>query len=625
MALQILKNTFKGAIEGISYITRGNQRKSPVPTVNTYFNNFAMPVFGIDINSKLSYCNLKFQEIFKAKYDNCATALLNNEYIYINNQCYIKQFITYENNLKFYLLTQTQNTKNNISTNTSHTKECLLKYIPSFELSTDGKIQNANNEFYRLVANQSKTQKSYIHEYIADSSIATLKQHLAISKKKATHIEVHLNGDKPITLLMYISYDKQNQTFYCLCIDITEYKNLEMHLIHSQKMQAIGQLAGGISHDFNNLLTAMLGFCDLLLMKHSPGDPSFAEIMQIKQNANRAANLVRQLLAISRKQVLQPKILDITNVIAELMNLLKRLVGAKVKLQVKHSSSIYPIKCDQGQLEQVIINLVVNARDAIADTKEQGSINIETKNASFSNKHKIDKSFKCADSNDKISAGDYILISIKDTGIGIDKSIITHMFEPFFSTKEPGSGTGLGLSTVYGIVKQTGGYLYVKSEKNKGTEFQIYLKASVEQENEGKNMLSETDNKLIYKDLTGEATILLVEDETPVRIFSSNALSNKGYNVIEAENGEKAFEIINKRGKEIDIIITDVIMPGMNGPSFIKEVQKKYPKIKVIFMSGYAEEAFSEDQQSTDEDFNFLSKPFSLKQLASKVKEVLEN
>jgi two-component system cell cycle sensor histidine kinase/response regulator CckA len=409
-------------------------------------------------------------------------------------------------------------------------------------------------------------------------------------------------------------------SFSCLYLfNITRYKSLEMHMAHSQKMQAVGQLAGGISHDFNNLLTAILGFCDLLLMKHPAGDPSFAEIMQIKQNSNRAANLVRQLLALSRKQVLKPKIIDLSETIAELANLIRRLIGENIELDIIYSNNLKPIKVDQGQLEQVIINLVVNARDAIFKYKTgKGKITLSTKNVVIKSESDIDKKFKSPE-GEKILPGEYVVISVIDNGIGIPQNIINKIFEPFFSTKALGAGTGLGLSTVYSILKQAGGMIYLASQENHGTIFDIYLKA--EQTNIVEKEETNMELSLVTKDLTGNATILLVEDEIPVRMFCTHALTNKGHKIIEATSGEEALEIFNKNKEKIDLIISDVIMPGITGPALIAEIRKTNPNVKVIFMSGYAEEAFSKENDL--QDFHFLSKPFTLNQLAKTVKDVL--
>ncbi len=401
-------------------------------------------------------------------------------------------------------------------------------------------------------------------------------------------------------------------------IDTTEQKNLELRFAHSQKMQAVGQLAGGVAHDFNNLLTAMIGFCDLLLMRHPAGDPSFADIMQVKQNANRAANLVRQLLAFSRRQTLQPKMLDVTDVLAELSNLIRRLIGENIELKVVHGRDVGMIKADQGQIEQVFINLAVNARDAMP---RGGSLTIRTSHVTVDKANPLPRYLIAPSDDEQIAEGDYVLVEIADTGTGIPLEIVQKIFEPFFSTKEVGSGTGLGLATCYGIVKQTGGYIFVTTGAGKGTAFSLYfphhtIDASAVPE-------AEHPERATSDDLSGKGTVLLVEDENPVRIFAARALRNKGYTVLEADCGETALEVMSQDGEKVDVIISDVIMPGMNGPTMIEEIAAKYPALhpKVIFISGYAEDAFA-DSVKERPDFQFLPKPFTLKQLAAKVKEV---
>ncbi|MDE3061050.1 MAG: response regulator [Pseudomonadota bacterium] len=401
-------------------------------------------------------------------------------------------------------------------------------------------------------------------------------------------------------------------------VDITEQKNLEVRFVHSQKMQAVGQLAGGIAHDFNNLLTAMIGFCDLLLMRHPAGDQSFADIMQIKQNANRAANLVRQLLAFSRRQTLQPKVLDISDVLAELSNLVRRLIGENIELKMVHGRDIGHLRADQGQLEQVLINLAVNARDAMP---KGGALTIRTSKVVIDREHPLPRDLVApAEEDTHIPDGQYVLIEVIDTGVGIPKAILQQIFEPFFSTKAVGSGTGLGLSTVYGIIKQTGGYIYVASQENEGTTFSLFFPAVAPEENVAAAE-SESAEKSAAMDLTGKGTILLVEDETPVRIFAARALRNKGYTVLEADCGETAIELMAKHGHEVEVIVTDVIMPGMNGPAMIDKIAPQFPNAKVIFISGYAEDVFVNNYGS-ERSFNFLAKPFTLKQLATKIKEV---
>jgi two-component system cell cycle sensor histidine kinase/response regulator CckA len=404
--------------------------------------------------------------------------------------------------------------------------------------------------------------------------------------------------------------------------DQTEQKNLEMRFAHSQKMQAVGQLAGGVAHDFNNLLTAMIGFCDLLLMRHPAGDPSFADIMQIKQNANRAANLVRQLLAFSRRQTLQPKTIDLTDVLAELSNLIRRLIGENIQMKMTHGRDIGMVKADQGQLEQVIINLAVNARDAM---KEGGTLTIKTSNVIVNNPEDLPDDLIAPTEDEVIAPGKYVLVEIEDTGTGIKPEIVKNIFEPFFSTKEVGSGTGLGLSTCYGIVKQSGGYIFVRTRIGEGTTFCLYLK---HYEPDGKTeQAPETSENKPDADLTGAATILLVEDETPVRIFAARALRNKGYEVLEADSGESALDVFKEHTGPIDIIISDVVMPGINGPKMVNTLYTEHADrmkdIQVVFISGYAEDAFA-DTFGADRQFNFLPKPFTLKQLAGKVKDVLD-
>lgn len=475
--------------------------------------------------------------------------------------------------------------------------------------------ENRNVLFYNNLLNQYVPIENQNEKALTD--LLTPESIALINDPENEHPEILFQSHTDNTFI--ISKTDRIGSLLCLHLfDITNFKSLEMHMAHSQKMQAIGQLAGGISHDFNNLLTAILGFCDLLLVKHPAGDPSFAEIMQIKQNSNRAANLVRQLLALSRKQVLKPKTIDISEVLAELANLVRRLIGENIDLDIIHGLNLKPIKVDQGQLEQVIINLVVNARDAIQKTTHKGKISIDTSSVKITSNQDINKDFICPE-REKITPGEYILISVSDNGIGMPEDVISKIFEPFFSTKAIGAGTGLGLSTVFSIIKQTGGILYVSSKEGKGTTFHVYIKAEL---NTNAQKEQPTELSLVTKDLTGNATILLVEDEIPVRMFCAHALTNKGYKVIEATSGEEALEIFNKDKEQINLIISDVIMPGINGPTLIAEIRKTHPNVKVIFMSGYAEEAFS-DGNKDNADFHFLSKPFTLSQLAEKVKDLL--
>lgn len=391
-------------------------------------------------------------------------------------------------------------------------------------------------------------------------------------------------------------------------IDLSQQKNLESQFIQSQKMQAVGQLAGGIAHDFNNLLTAIIGFCDLLLLRHKPGDPSFADIQQIKQNSNRAANLVRQLLAFSRQQTLRPQVQDITDILTEVSHLLRRLIGVNIELKLIHGHDLGLVKVDGGQMEQVLVNLSVNARDAMP---ERGHLTIET--------HNYHNDAPQTFGEDTMPVGDWVRIDVTDTGTGIPPDVLARIFEPFFTTKDIGKGTGLGLSTVYGIVRQTGGYLGVDSVVGQGTTFSIYLPRAVADD---KSESAATTPVMEEKetDLTGSARILLVEDEDAVRTFSMRALTNKGYEVLAAENGDAGLMVFREQTQAIDLLITDVMMPGMDGPTLAKEILTAMPSLKVIFISGYTEEKLKD---TLGENIYFLPKPFTLKQLAAKVKDVL--
>lgn len=400
-------------------------------------------------------------------------------------------------------------------------------------------------------------------------------------------------------------------------LDMTEQRALEEQFAQGQKMQAVGQLAGGVAHDFNNVLTAIIGFSDLLLANHRPSDPSFQDIMNIKQNANRAASLVRQLLAFSRRQTLRPQVLQLGDVLSDLRILLARLLGEKVDLQVVHGRDLWPVKADLSQFEQVIVNLAVNARDAMPDG---GTLTIRTLNVPAS-ELPARYPFK------GLEAADYVLVEVEDQGTGMSEEIMEKIFEPFFSTKEVGKGTGLGLSTVYGIVKQTGGFIYPESEVGKGTIFRVFLPRHVPVEKPGEP--AETEDKPSApekpRDLTGSATILLVEDEDAVRAFAVRALASRGYDVHEASSGVEALEIMRELGDVFDLVVSDVVMPEMDGPTLFREVRKTHPALKFIFMSGYAEEAFAKNlPDNQQQKFGFLPKPFSLKQLATTVKDVLE-
>jgi two-component system, cell cycle sensor histidine kinase and response regulator CckA len=385
--------------------------------------------------------------------------------------------------------------------------------------------------------------------------------------------------------------------------DVTEVKSLEAQFTQSQKMHAIGQLAGGVAHDFNNLLTAISGHCDLLLLRHDKGDPDYADLVQIHQNANRAGSLVGQLLAFSRKQTLKPEVFDLRDTLSDLTHLLNRLVGEKVSLVLDHDPELRPIRADRRQMEQVLMNLVVNARDAMP---AGGEIRVETENRTLRQDLRRDRA--C------VPAGDYVLVRVCDQGDGIGPDQIAKVFEPFFTTKRPGEGTGLGLSTAYGIVKQSSGFIFADSTRGVGSTFTVYLPAC--------DFLPEAKEAAAPAGLlpaqAGEGVILLVEDEAPVRAFASRALRLRGYTVLEADTAEEALETLSDPELRVDLFLTDVIMPGMDGPSWVREALKKRPEAKVVFVSGYAEEAFANGETLIPNSV-FLPKPFSLNELTETV------
>ncbi len=376
----------------------------------------------------------------------------------------------------------------------------------------------------------------------------------------------------------------------------------------NQKLQAVGELAGGIAHDFNNLLTAIIGYSDLLLRRFRASDPAFKDVMNIKGSATRAAELVKQILAYSRRQTLRPAILRLTDVIEEFQANMGRTLGEKVKATVQHGRDLWFVKADEGQIFQVIMNLAVNARDAMPDG---GEIAIRTANVSER------ESLALKDRG--LNRGEYVLCEVRDTGTGIKPEHLEKIFDPFFSTKEVGKGTGLGLSTVYGIVKQTGGTVIVDSQIGVGTTFRIYLPRYVETGEDLKALESKAEAPEKIADLTGNATVLLVEDEEAVRSFASRALATRGYKVLEAGTGVEALEIMDREEGKVDLVVSDVVMPEMDGPTLLRHLRERNPDIRIVFMSGYAEEAFRKNL-GPDEDFVFLPKPFTLKKLAETVK-----
>ncbi len=506
-----------------------------------------------------------------------------------------------------------------------------------------GRVARSNARFARLFESQMGEQRS-IFSVVSERDRAALEAAIrkaADGQGDIAPVEAALAGAADGWASFFVSAveddDRDGEAAIVYALETTTQRTLENRINQQQKMESVGQLAGGIAHDFNNVLSAIMMATDFLLNAHKPTDPSFQDIMQIKQNANRAAALVRQLLAFSRRQTLRPQVLDLGETLSDLTMLLRRLIGEKVSLDVVHGRDLWPVKVDLSQFEQVIVNLSVNARDAMPDG---GKLTIRTANVAAAD---------CARLGYKgMPDADYVQVEVSDTGTGIPPEIIDKIFEPFFSTKEVGKGTGLGLSTVYGIIKQTGGFVYPDSQVGRGTSFRIFLPRHVPGAEEVKREAPEIVGTLTAADalkatigeapatpaaavkppapaaspsadLTGQGRILLVEDEEGLRALNARGLSSRGYTVLVAGNGVEALEVLESEGA-VDLVVSDVVMPEMDGPTMLKELRNRYPNIKVIFVSGYAEEAFAKSMPEGDPPA-FLAKPFTLKQLVAAVKE----
>ncbi len=485
--------------------------------------------------------------------------------------------------------------------------------VPLMKISSDGDVLASNREARQLLRVDDTTGKRVadlldglgrpINDWLreaAEGRGGNISQFLrGRSENQDTFVQVTLN----------ISGDHADMRMIAVLNDVTELKTLEAQFVQSQKMQAIGQLAGGVAHDFNNLLTAISGHCDLLLLRHDEGDQNYSDLIQIHQNANRAASLVGQLLAYSRKQNLQPEIIDLRDTLSDLTHLLNRLVGEKVTLSLNHDPALAQIKADKRQLEQVLMNLVVNARDAMP---KGGEIKVMTENLILKSQMVKDRAV--------VPPGEYVVVKVTDEGHGIPPEKLPKIFEPFYTTKRTGEGTGLGLSTAYGIVKQTGGYIFAESEVDQGTQFSLLFPSydlpvaePLEVPPKGPEPISSE----------ADGVVLLVEDEAPVRAFASRALRLRGYTVLEADCAEAALEMLKDDELSVDIFVTDVIMPGMDGPTWVREALKARPNTKVVFVSGYAEDAFG-DEQSRIANSVFLPKPFSLNALTQTVQGQLQ-
>jgi len=416
--------------------------------------------------------------------------------------------------------------------------------------------------------------------------------------KDGTAITVRISGRAVAT------EDEPADVLEAIAEDITDRRLLEEQLRQAQKMDAVGRLAGGVAHDFNNLLMVISGYTEVMLDQLTLGHPLYAKAEAIQQASDRATTLTRQLLAFSRKQLLELKVIDVNAIVADMERLLRPLIGEDIELTTSLAPAVGCTRADAGQLEQVIMNLVVNAKDAMPNG---GKICIRTTSVTLDDTYRPENTF--------IKHGPYVMISVSDTGQGMDRETQARIFEPFFTTKEKGKGTGLGLSTVYGIIKQSGGYVFVQSELGRGTVFTIYF-PRVDEPSEALAAPAS------LAAVGGTETILLVEDEESVRQLVRETLESRGYHVLEAPNGQDALAVASSHPDTIHLIITDVVMPGMSGHELVQQLLPVRPGAKVLYLSGYAEDAFASPLPA-DGKKTFLQKPFTLQSLSRKVREVL--
>jgi two-component system cell cycle sensor histidine kinase/response regulator CckA len=488
-------------------------------------------------------------------------------------------------------------------------------------VGADGRLVASNAAFARMISDGAVSAGMGAVEVLCRSASPEtqrivdegLKQALA-GTASFTPIDITVGPKHDVSLRLYIvpltQANDAREAAVLYLIDATEQKALEAKFAQSSKMEAVGKLAGGIAHDFNNVLTAIIGFSDLLLQTHRPTDPAYKDIKNIQQSAYRAAGMVRQLLAFSRRQTQEIEILQLGDLTTDMASMLKTSVGEKIVFKSQTSRDLWYVKADRTQINQVVLNLAVNARDAMPDG---GSLTIRTRNVTERESQKLDLH--------GMPVGEYVLIEAEDTGTGMSAEVMAKIFEPFFTTKGVGKGTGLGLATVYGIVKQSGGYIYAESHVGRGTTFRVFLPRYLP-ENEDEIVAQKSAKKERPQDLTGSGRVLLVEDEDVVRSFAVRALKRQGYEVLEASTGVEALEVMEAHDHKVDIVVSDVVMPEMDGPTLLKELRKRNPDLKIIFVSGYPHEAF-ETSLDKDQQFAFLPKPFSLPQLAAKVKEQL--
>jgi two-component system cell cycle sensor histidine kinase/response regulator CckA len=487
-------------------------------------------------------------------------------------------------------------------------------------LGADGRIVSANSAFCRMVVDGANATGMSAADALGRAADAATRKTVEEGLKQVISGRAH---KVPIDITAGLKRDHVTRVYMSpfaaggareaailYVVDATEQKALEAKFAQSQKMEVVGKLAGGIAHDFNNMLTAILGFSDMLLAQHRPKDVAYKDIKNIQASANRAAELVRKLLALARQQTLQNEVINLADVITDQFNVLKGYLGEKSELRISTAPDLWNVMVDKHEFEQALFNLITNAKDAMPDG---GSVTIRARNVPERETQKLEQR--------EFVPGEYVLIEVGDTGHGMTREVMDKIFEPFFTTKAIGKGTGLGLASVYGMVKQSGGYIYPDSEVGKGTTFRIYLPRYHAEKDEEVAAPKEKKREQRAADLTGTGRVLLVEDEEVVRNFAARALKRQGYKVLEAASGVEALEVMEKSKGKIDIVVSDVVMPEMDGPTLLKELRQKNPDIKIIFVSGYPNDAFK--AALGDENFAFLPKPFTLPQLAAKVKEEL--
>ena len=495
--------------------------------------------------------------------------------------------------------------------------EALLGQLPLglAMADRDGRLLFANAAFMRAAFSEGQVPPAYPTDLVVKEdkrALAEAIRRFGQGPAAAGDIAVRLTGqpDEPVSLSLAGVRGLGEAAVLLGLTDSSEETRLKRQVAQATKMQAVGQLAGGVAHDFNNVLTAILGTCDLMLMRHTPGDSDYDDIQQIRANSNRAASLTRQLLAFSRQQTLRPEVLQLPDVVADISQMLRRLIGEKIQLIVTHDRDLGPVRADPTQLEQVIVNLAVNARDAMQSRGDgSGRLTISTRRVSTADVRAM--------RSEIIPVGEYTALRVEDTGGGIAPEHLGKIFEPFFTTKEQGKGTGLGLSTVYGIVKQSGGFIFADSKVGAGTLFTVYLPVDHAGPGTTRSLAKPTEAP---RQWAGGGRILLVEDEDPVRVVAERALTRQGYQVTSARDGEEGLELVQKGGR-FDLVVSDVVMPTMDGPAMARHIREIAPDLPVLFMSGYAEEQLRKEIGIANAWF--MPKPFSVQQLSEKVGDVL--